>query len=387
MKQFVAAMTLAALVAGPAQALASDGTISTGLTRGASGGTAPVVKVKWEMNAPYESLLGTDDSEVSGAQFDAPGIWGDKMEYSVCAVVTDANGADDIYGVYADIYYPEDKVVHTYSDRFNAVAGEEVDNPTGGCGAFIEENTLIQLSKEDGYDLICDTIKNGNHELPTWASGYDYDEICAADGELMKEEAYVYCDNKYLLWEEPAGFYTVKVFALDKAGNNSAALENNFEYLPYTGFEKDFTAVSYGEVLLNTHKKIAGDLTWGTAAKPTVRNTGNTRTQLSVAQDDMGLGQSSGLWNVEFDGRVGNAEADWAVYNPFKYKGVAGSPLAANYTELEEELDLSETEEVDFSILVKKWPDTNSSYSGSMWLSASQAEDLSCDGEPQEEPS
>ena len=375
-KKVIAVATLAALVLGPVQAFA-NGVISTGLTRGAGGGQAPIVKVKWEMNAPYASLLGTDDDKSAGAQFSAPGNWGAKKNYSVCAVVTDPNGADDIYGVYADIYYPSNKVTHKYSDRFGAVPSESVDNPTGGCGAFIEENTLKKLSKTDGYNLICNTIRTNNYNLPTWAEGYNYDEICKADGELMKEEAYVYCDDKYLLWEEPAGLYTVKVFALDKAGNTGARLSNNFEYLPYTGFEKDFTGVSYGEVLLNTHKKIAGDLSFGTADRPTVRNTGNTRTQLSVAQDDMGLGQSSGEWNVQFDGRIGNAEGDWAVYNPFNYKGT-GAPVAGQFKPLLEILDLSETEEADFSILVKKWPDTNTSYNGSMWLSASPASDLVC---------
>ncbi|MFZ3099678.1 MAG: hypothetical protein WA103_00375 [Minisyncoccales bacterium] len=378
LKKFVALMTLAALVAGPAQALAQTNPISTGLSRGVSGGSAPIVKVKWEMNAPYQSFLGTDDNmSVAGAQFNAAGTWGSKKEYSVCAVVTDPNGASDIYGVYADIYYPSDKVTHKYSDRLNYVPSESVDNPTGGCSEFIEENTLTKLSKTDGYNLICNVIRTNNTNLPTWTSGYDYDEICAADGELMKEEAYVYCDDKYLLWEEPAGNYKVEVFALDNGGNGSARLTNYFEYLPFTGFEKDFTAVSYGEVLLNTHKKISGDLTWNNAV-PTVRNTGNTRAQLYIAQDDMGLGQSSGAWNVQFDGRIGNAEGDWVVFDPFKYKTVAGNPAEANWTPLLEILDLSEMEEVDFSILVKKWPDASTSYTGSMWLSAEQGADLVC---------
>ena len=54
--------------------------------------------------------------------------------------------------------------------------------------------------------------------------------------ELMKEEAYVYCDDKYLIWEEPAGNYKVEVFALDNGGNGSARLTNYFEYRPFNGF-------------------------------------------------------------------------------------------------------------------------------------------------------
>lgn len=379
MKKLIALLAIVALavsILGPALTVAvTDPTVTTGLIKGTGGGSVPIVKVKWEMDAPYASLLGTDDSTAPGAQFDAPGIWGNNMNYSVCAIVTDPNGAADIYGVYADIYYPIDRKMHK--------PGEDPDYPTGGCGAFIEQNTLVKLSKADGYNLFCNTIRNNNNNLPVFATSYGYDEICKSDGELMKEEAYVWCDNKSLTWEDPAGLYRVVVSALDKAGNKSALLENYFEYLQFTGFAIDFTTVNYGEVLLSTKKKISGDKTFSTAANPTVRNTGNTRLNMKVAQDDMGLGKSSDLWNVEYDARVGNAETDWKIYNPFKFKETPGpgtSPTSSQYKTLAEILDLSETEEMDFSIHVKKWPDGETSYSGWMWLTASQAAWASCGG-------
>lgn len=380
-KKITALLTLiglALMVAVPVSAGATvGGPVTTGLLKGTGGGTAPIVKAKWEMDSPYASLLGTDDLPTAGAQFMPPGAWNANMNYSVCAVVTDPNGASDIAGVYAEIFYPVDRKMHK--------AGDDIDNPTGGCGAFIEQNTLVKLTKDNGYNLFCNTIRTNNTNLPTFNSPYGYNEICAADGELMKETAYVYCDDKTLTWEDPAGMYKVRTYAQDKAGNISGYLENQFEYLPLTGFAADFTNVSYGEVLLNTDKKISGDKTFETAGNslsPTIRNIGNTRLTMKIAQDDMGFGQSSGIWNVKFDARVGNKEADWsAKYNPFKFKelvtGGGTAPTSGQYLSLLEELDLSETEEMDFSILITKWLEPTS-YSGYMWLDASPATWASC---------
>ena len=147
-----------------------------------------------------------------------------------------------------------------------------------------------------------------NYHLPTFNAGYDYDEICAPDGELMKETAKVYCKHTFLKWEDPAGDYRVQVHAADKFGVDSVPLNNTFYYRPLTAFETDFTSVAYGDVKLDTHKIINGDLTFGTSDKPTVRNVGNTRLQMTVWQDDMGLGKTINgdeWWNVSWDARVG----------------------------------------------------------------------------------
>src|SRR3989344_915297 len=141
----------------------------------------------------------------------------------------------------------------------------------------------------------------------------------------MKETAVVYCVDKVLEWEDPAGLYRVDVLAQDDAGLYSYSTStgpntNQFEYLPLTGYEVDFNNVNYGSVKLNTHKVISGDLNLGTA---------------------------DGNWNVEYDARVGNNSADWRYYDPDEKQW------------LEDILDLSEVEEMDFSILVDKFPSLN----------------------------
>ena len=154
-----------------------------------------------------------------------------------------------------------------YTAHPDLIDGGTSGNPDyglSGCGAFIEQNTLIPLSRDDGYNLFCDYIKNGNNNLPTIYDGYSYDDICGDginEGQLIKETAKVYCDDKTLTWEDPAGDYKVAVYAKDTAGNFSYTdLEDNdtiweagernfnyFEYLPFLGFEVDFDKVNYGE--------------------------------------------------------------------------------------------------------------------------------------------
>jgi hypothetical protein len=154
---------------------------------------------------------------------------------------------------------------------------------------------------------------------------------------------------------------------LDKAGVLSDVASNHFRYVPLTSYEVDFNSVSYGNVKLNTHKRISGDKTFSmNDGLPTVRNTGNTRLYMGVMQDDMGLGTTDSVYNVKYDARIGNNEADWKNYYPMVHKW------------LEDILDLSETEEVDFSILVTKFPNSNTSWTGNMTLDAKFAEFRQC---------
>jgi hypothetical protein len=364
-----AIIALLAMIALPAGAQ----TVSTGLTRDATGsGSAPLVKAKWEMNpekevaTPY-GYLGTDDDIAAGAQFDAPGVKDQNRTIAICAIVTDEDSVNDIAGVYADVYYPK-----------NIALGDShvaLPNQTGdGCGSFMQQDTLIALDKDAGIELFCDKIYNNNTNLPTFnpsqTAEYWWNDICAADGELEKETAKVFCAEKDLSYEDPSGNYGVTVLAQDTSSKNGT-LGNEFTYLPLTAFDIDFTGVTYGNVKLNIEKVINGDLTFGTASMPTVRNVGNTRMNLTVMQDDMGLGKSSGNWNVIYKARVGNEFSDWKSYDP------------TVVTTLEDALDLSELDEVDFGIKVTKFPTDATAFNGNMTLGAVMADHLLCDQTPE----
>lgn len=358
-----------------------------------------VVKAKWEMYTPgylyggsMPAVLGEDESSDLGAQFVAPGVWGENLEYQICAIVHGPSGnVDNIRDVYAEIFWPEDRRMHTsghlYNDttdkgRYNA-DGAEIDNPAGGCGRMIEQNQLVRLTQADGIDLVCNNIQTYNNSLIEWYNPYDYAEVCNPfDGQLIKNRARVYCHDKVLTWEDPAGDYEVQVFAYDTNNNRSNILVNRFTYLEEIGYEVDFNSVAYGPLAIGEHKKIYGNKFFNesyTSATPTIRNLGNTRIQISIAQDDMGLGyldSAPSTWRVQYNARIGDLEEDWRTYDPTRQKGTSDS-LA--FTTLMELLDLSEIEEMDFSIKVsEKWPGNLQSYSGSMWLEAGIAQWDAC---------
>ena len=340
-------------------------TVSTGLTQDTTGGANPIVKAKWEMNGPSWSGTtfigtGTDDSTAAGAQFNPSGVKDKNKTITLCSIVTDPDGLADINSVYGDVFYPTNIAL---GDSHKPLA----DQSGLGCGKLMQEDKLSKLSKADGLDIFCNKIRNNNNNLPTFASPYNYDEICKLDGELQKEPAAAYCVDKDLSYEDPSGNYEVWAVPQDKVGLQDKLI-NRFTYLQLTAFETDFTSVDYGNVRLNTHKIISGNLLWepATSTMPTVRNVGNTRLIMGVMQDDMGFGQTSGVYNVKYDGRVGSG-ATFVNYFPFQTRA------------LPDALDLSEMDEMDFSIDVSKFPPTHTGpYVGTMTLRAVAITHLAC---------
>ncbi|MDP2692855.1 MAG: hypothetical protein Q8O88_04420, partial [bacterium] len=361
MKKIIASLTLLSLVvmlAGPSFAVAA--TVSTGLTQDTSGGANPIVKAKWEANVDKY----TDDATTAGAQFNPSGQKDVSKTIALCAVVTDPDGLADIDAVYADVFYPDGIALGDHHVPLHDQSGE-------GCGALMQEDTLTKLPKADGIALFCDQVRNNNNNLPTFNTDYNYDEICGETGELQKDTAAVFCGQKDISYEDPSGSYEVWAVAQDKNGLQDV-LENHFTYLPLTAFETDFNQINYGNVRLNTHKIISGDKTWNALnqGKASVRNVGNTRLKMRVMQDDMGLGKTDGNWNVKYDARVGSS-AGYANYWP------EATPT------LNDPLDLSELDEMDFSIDISKFPPTHTGpYTGTMTLTASSVAHLVCATQP-----
>lgn len=333
--------------------------IDTSLQADISGGNAPFVLAKWEALPDRYS----DENEAPGAQFRPSGEYQVNKTISICAIVSDPDGVADINNVYADVFWPKDIAVGPNHVKLPSQTGSS----GAGCGLLMQEDALGVLTKTEGINLFCDQVYNQNNDLPTFGANYTYTDICKADGWLEKEKAKVYCVTKELSYEDPSGMYEVWAVAQDKNGKQGT-LSNEFEYLAMTSFAADFGSVNYGSVRLNTEKIINGNLTFYTDdGLPTVRNVGNTRAQISVIQDDMKLGMTGSSYNVSYKARVGNDEADWATYSPNKQ------------TPLLDELNLSETDEIDFGITVNKFPPNYSGpYNGTMTLTASSAPHLAC---------
>ena len=378
----------------------ATGPVQTQLTPTSGGCTDdPIrIKAKWEMlnlvaGDPGVGENGEDDKHsVAGAQFAASGQWGVDMDYTVCAIVHGPKkNIDNIDRVITEIYYPDTPMhISGHSDcqencGANGVKnddGSEIDNPSGGCGVKIEQNFLVKLDQAEGKNLVCNAIYGNNYNLIEWGTDENYEKVCNdTDGQLTKGHAAVYCADKSLTWEHPAGDYTVDVFAFDESNNQSVVFTNDFTYIETMGFQIDFDTVNYGDVKISEHKRVYGNKCYlpSSSDTPTVRNTGNVRLNMKVAQDDMGLGKQTGssYWNVKYDARVGDLETDWRYYSPFGIKGTT----PGYYKTLYEVLDLSEIEEMDFSIhVIEKWPGNLTSYTGSMWLSASKANFEACNG-------
>lgn len=362
---------LAVWAFGPAVAGAD---ISTGLIKDTTGGAAPIVKAKWEAKATDNGFItGTpygvteyyhDAKTNAGAQFNASGQYQVNAKIALCAIVTDPDGLADIDAVYADVFYPYFELGEHHVPL--------QDQSGDGCGLLMQEDSMNRLSKQEGIDLFCENVRTNNNNLPTFNTNYNYDEICATDGELMKETAAVYCATKEISYEDPAGDY--EVWAVAQDGNGlQGELVNHFTYLDTPAFEVDFNAIDYGSVRLNTHKIISGDLTWDGSPgtnHASVRNVGNVRLAMQVWQNDMNLGKTDGNWNVQYDARVGSS-ASFANYWPEQTKTLA------------DELDLSELDEMDFSIEVFKFPPTGTgdNFSGTMTLSAVKRAFASCGSE------
>lgn len=322
------------------------------------------ILAQWQMlNEKVNSnYLGADNSAEVGAQFLPSGQFAISKSMAVCALVADADGPAELKSILAAINYPE-----AIAKTINR-AGE-----INGCGQLKTQFNLEKIDPLEAVALVCDKLRNNNNNLLAWGSDktdnlvYSYEHLCGQDGLLVKQAAELYCAETALTYDDPAGDYLVKVRAKNSSGAEVTG-ENYLEYLELTTFENDFSEIFYGPVKINELKILAGDLVWGEATLPTVRNTGNTRGQIKIWQNDFGLGKTNGVWNLNYQAKVGSA-ADFIGYPP------------EQTTALNNILELSQTAKMDFTVLINKFPELNgdSAYWGRMLLSADKVEPLSCE--------
>lgn len=416
LKKFVALMTLAALVAGPAQALAvvnpgDDGeNVTTHLTQpGGTGVVSPVIEAKFEARRCDGYLF---NNKISTAQFPVGnGVWwceedksnpgaqivpsGDEAvntDLMVCAVVAHPDLNNPIerakLNVSADIYYP--------------LVESPIDGSTKSfCGAKIEQITLTPNTDVDqtlrfmcsgtfdGYGTITSGIQEVDPSLLAMFETYDWDDICH---QIYQQEAMVFCGTRVLSYEDPAGEYYVKAHAV--YGGLADDQWNKFEYLGLPAFKSDFTAVTYdGPVNQGSWYHQSGNetFTYGGDGGATLKGTGNQVLQLTVRQDDMQLDKSSGIWNVRYTTRLGaTPEWTWLDPNHWYYPSEKYADVTGGYVEsgtgtneqgyiIDNLLDLSKDKKMDFGINVEKFPGVaGDSYSGHMTLEAEAVAFTTC---------
>jgi len=377
MKQFIAAMALVATVAGPNAAFATVTTVSTGLDQdgGAPQASAPIVAAKWEMNGPTASLLGTDEQTTAGSQIMPSGQCGVNKTVSICGVVTDPNGKLDIKSVYGDVYYPT--TVKLGASHVDPVTGQKREVAT--CGEMVRECKMTALSATNAFNLFCNNIRNNNANLPTFAANYSYANICdtANEGILAKETGYVYCCDFTMSYEDPNGDYKVNVWANDQSDYNSTILSNSMRYLATKAYDVDFTGINYGKVKTGVWQEVPGNTVWATTPTlngATVRNCSSTRLTMGVWQDSMGIKDPDGTDYVSYKAAV-SSSANYKEYE----NDLLNEDGTHKFTWLKADLDLSEMNEMDFGVLVSKFPiQLQGPFTGTIELNAKAADHTVC---------
>ncbi|WP_298666361.1 hypothetical protein [uncultured Methanofollis sp.] len=209
-----------------------------------------------------------DDAVLAGSQFLPPCAYGAVKTIQIHAVVT--GDTTTPYSVVADVTSPDGS-------------------------AFSRINLIRQDSGGDVLEAIPMT------SLITYAPGKSLNEAVSA---LEDSHAVVYAGNVDLSFDQAPGDYNVSVQILPEEGDTiEQNLFNVFTYLPTASFEIDFAEVDYGTIELKDETWVEGDAEFGTAQKPTVRNTGNVPVCITITQNSMGLHGS-----VSYMAKIGNNE-------------------------------------------------------------------------------
>ncbi len=347
---------------------------TTSVTVASGGGGMPVVKCKWEAESATSPVESGDPTHAlyqtaypTNSQFNPPMVKCATKNLYFFAVVTDAEDSGDVEEVFSYVYHPAGSPA-PYGTAVNP-------NDENRCG--FKYKVVYEKITNNATAASLINAAYAAH-LITLASGYTIEELTGENGEITKGTARLWRGTEIIDYEQPAGNYTVRCFAVDSNNNYSGVLENQFEYVATSGIEADFSGIVYGSVNLNTIKLVAGDWIWvdgdplageGQANQATVRNIGNTWAALTIQQDDMLFGKAGSAagtalqgssplgtasnWNVNFDVRLGSNNIFRRYFDP----GV--KVTTPNF------LGLSTKEELDLSILVKNG---NGTHTGTVTL-------------------
>ncbi|CVK31887.1 conserved exported protein of unknown function [Methanoculleus bourgensis] len=342
-----AVMMILAVMVLPVSAVTTPQDVETTANIATGGGNVPIVLCKWEADTTASWEDGDPTHALPGSQFLPPVTYEAKKPIQYFAVVFDHEDNGNVNVVAWDVYHPQDDWVPAeyresgpLGDGFKyQVMGTKITNKTASVALFQRAMNAGLLTIDEDFNattILTQYLEKGTAAL--WVGTADID------------------------YQQPAGNYRVEANAIDFNNNWAVPLENTFLYVPVAAFELDFNTVNYGSVNINTHKWVAGDVDFGTADWPTIRNIGNTHLQVTVQQDDMGLGESLSGWNVQWDARLGNDDANTKVYKPFEA------------VTLPNPLELCDIDELDFSIQVFKG--TTGEKTGTMTLGAVVADGI-----------
>lgn len=313
---------------------------------------SPVLVCGWQQETGADPESGDPGHQVPGSQVLPPLAWGATRTVDCYLVVTDMNDGGDVDRIYAYVYYPAESPA-PYRDA---------SDPEGLEAGFKCQVVFTKVDSQVPAAALIEAA--GAASMITAAPDGDLAALTGAGGAVARGTAALWRGRASIEFDEPAGDYAVRAWAVDRADNRSAGFESAFNYVPVSGVEVDFTGIEYGSVRLGIAGVQSGDRTWGgglagegCANKATIRNIGNTRAHVTVEQHDMGFGTEGGAsgtalvsrsplgaasnWRVSFGVCLGEDSESRLYFDP----GVLA--VTPNY------LELSAVLEIEFSILVK----------------------------------
>ena len=275
---------------------------------GGSDPNAPVVKYCW--------ILPDEDLQKECVQIHIkPSDW--RLDIYAWLVVTDPEGRDDIYQVFAQVFYPDDVPPWCGSEKYKVTEFDPVCDEDDIYEAM-DAALLSQHLTEDERDNIKDMVF----------------------GEPPK--AYVYKIQLPMEYCEPCGVYKVKMWATDGDSSSSQPCEVLFEWKCTVVVEYDFTELDFGNIEAGVEKVIFGDEDLNTTDKPTLKNEGNTKVHIQLKAQEMTHTEYEQYKITEFD-------VYW-MGNYFVYSTEGQSGDWTPWLDIEPDLCLCQTKQIDFSI-------------------------------------
>jgi hypothetical protein len=285
---------------------------------GGQGGGDPGAGPITDPNAPevlYCWILPDEDDQKDCVQIHVnPSDW--RLDIFAFMVVTDPEGRDDIFQVFAQVYHPLEVPPWCGSEKFKATQFDPCTDE--GCI----------------YDALDAALYSGH------LTKAEYDDIVHVLFE--KPIAYLYCVQLPMEYCEPCGIYKVKMWAADSDCFSGPYCYALFEWKCGVIVEYDFTSLNFGKIEAGVEKVIIGDEDLSTSDMPTLKNEGNTKVHIQVKSQEMTHTEYDQYKITEFDVYwMGN----YFVYNS---DGQSGDWTA--WCELEPDLCLCQTKQIDFSI-------------------------------------
>lgn len=387
MKKLIATIiAVIALLAMTVPAMAVDTTVT--VLSGNTNGHAPDIVASWVMvdtdsdpiNYPWE--LG-DDSGAPGTQIYPPLQWQTVKPVFYFALVDDREGDDDVVSVDVDVWhpqgspYPYDQNAYFKYERPMCRFANYFGAQNPWSGAFEEFCGDYWFDLAVSWGLLTEDNVGIN---PNTGVAYTVGEIC----ELIDQESVgFWCVIVWIDYEQPAGYYDLRIRAVDTQVNISD-MNYQFFYIPVSMVEFDFSAIDFGDVMVNITQEIDGDRVFDTKgagiagydgdtlrpspAQATVRNIGNVWSKITAYQTNLYQGSlplpNDPEWNVLYNACL----SDPGIDNPKVYYGP--------YEEvtLTRNLYLSEVQKLDFSLKFMKFGQTGD-WTGTLTLGSYLAPD------------